>query len=112
VRLDISHSADADLQVFLAQSAIPVGPVTYRKLFGDVCGYSDNVQAILDDEAAQPIGSVCPPAGFQRYQTQTRMTLRSFNGGPARGEWILRVADDTAGNSGRINGYTLEFKLR
>ncbi|MFN2114714.1 MAG: hypothetical protein ACK2T6_03300, partial [Anaerolineae bacterium] len=106
VRLDITHTSDADLQVFLAKSQIPVGPFTYRKLFGDVCGSSDNVQAVLDDEADQVIGAVCPPSGFLRYQTQTRMTLRSLYGEMARGEWILRVDDDTAGNSGRINDFT------
>ena len=112
VRLDITHGRNADLDVFLAHSAIPFGAVNYRPLFNDVCGSTANVRAILDDEAMQPIGSVCPPAGFQRYRTQSGATLRSFYGGPARGEWILRVDDDMAGFSGRLEGFTLEFKLR
>jgi hypothetical protein len=112
VRLDITHNADADLDVYLAHGPAPYGAPSYHTLFADICSTSHNVQAILDDQATQPIGAVCPPAGFARYRTQSGASLASFTGDTARGEWLLRIDDDTAGNTGKLNALTLNFVLQ
>ncbi|MFN8422809.1 MAG: hypothetical protein U0470_05215 [Anaerolineae bacterium] len=110
VRLDVQHTAVGDLVFGLAKSNNPPGALQFRTLASRVCGFSANMQAILDDDAAQPIGSVCPPSGFARARSQNR-TLDAFTGVQARGEWILRVDDAAAGNAGRVNDARLEIAL-
>ncbi len=110
VRLDIQHPNDGDLVVGLAKSNNPPGALQFRTLVNRVCGASDNLQVVLDDDAAQPIGSVCPPAGFAGYRSQNRQ-LDALTGQTARGEWIVRVEDAAAGNAGRITDVRLEMGL-
>jgi hypothetical protein len=111
VRLDIDHSFDGDLNVYLAHSEMPVGGLNWRQLFGGVCGGSDGIKAVLDDEATFTIGTICPPANFQHFRTQSGRTLKSLDNTAARGEWILRIDDTTAGDTGRLKDFALEFKL-
>ncbi len=112
VRLDIQHMNDGDIALSLAHGKIPPSALNFKPLFANICGASDNIQAVLDDDAPSAIGSVCPPAGFFRYRSQGG-TLEDFEGEFGLGEWILRAADTAnVGASGRILDYTLEFELQ
>ena len=110
IRLDIQHPAVGDLILRLAKSDNPPGALQFRNLANRVCGFTSGMQAVLDDDAAQPIGSVCPPAGFAAYRSQNRQ-LDGLTGVPARGEWILRVEDAASFNTGRVNDVRLEIAL-
>ena len=106
VLLDISHTWDGDMVATL------VDPAGLRvPLFSAICGASDGIQAILDDEAATTIGTVCPPAGFQRYNTNPAGGLTLLEGGKATGTWTLEVQDTVGGDTGTINTWGLTFKL-
>jgi subtilisin-like proprotein convertase family protein len=104
--LDISHTWDADMNVSLTS---PEG--TDSQMFSGICGASDNVQAILDDDAATPIGSVCPPAGFARYTTQSGTGLDLFDGEDPAGEWELEIADTVGADAGTLNDWVLTIEL-
>ena len=111
IRLDIDHPSVGDLVVSLAKGSQPPGALPFTTLFSQVCGFSDDVQAVLDDDAPQAIGSVCPPAGFQRYRTTSGRSLDRFNGLFARSEWTLKIEDVSPAGSGRLNDFQLEFEL-
>jgi subtilisin-like proprotein convertase family protein len=103
VRLDVSHTAAADLEVFLIA---PNG--TSVELFSDVGGFANNFQnTFLDDEAgtsivsgAAPFSSAFRPKGL----------LGSFDGLDTQGVWTLRITDDEAGDVGTLNSWSLEFQ--
>ena len=111
LRLDIQHTAIGDLEVSLGKGSQPPGAVSFRTLFSGICGAANDVQAVLDDDAASPIGSVCAPTGFARYRSQGD-TLTRFVGKSAAGEWILRIRDDEPFDTGRLQDYTLQVELR
>jgi len=110
VRLDIAHTAIGDIAVSLAKASNPPGALDFVPLVSGVCALSDDMQVILDDEAPAAIGSVCPPAGFQRYRSQGA-SLRGFAGKGAYGEWVVRVFDNAAFASGTLRDVTLELEL-
>ena len=107
VSLDLNHTFNADLDVDLTS---PAG--TRSRLFDDVCGGSDNMQVVLDDDAASPIGSVCPPTGFAAFTTENGIALDLFDGELAGGEWRLDITDDAGGDTGRLNGFEVRLELR
>ena len=104
VTVDIAHTRDKDLDVFL------VGPdATEVELFTDVGGNGDNFQGTtLDDQAATLItlGSA-PFAGS--YQPEG--SLANFEGKPASGDWTLRVTDDQRRGVGTLNGWSIDINL-
>lgn len=106
VTLDISHTFDADVNVFLVS---PAG--TRVKLFGDIGGSGDNfLNTVLDDEALYQIGSqfTSPPfTGSFRPQNP----LSTFDGENSAGKWTLEVQDDATGDTGVLNGWSLTFSL-
>jgi subtilisin-like proprotein convertase family protein len=100
VSLDISHSYDADLNVFL------ISPSGKRvELFTDVGGAGDNFhQTILDDEALSSITNAAAPfTGSFRPEG----LLSDFDGDNPNGYWTLEVTDDAAGDMGVLNGWSL-----
>jgi subtilisin-like proprotein convertase family protein len=100
VTLDISHTFDADVNVFLIS---PAG--TRVELFTDIGGVQDNFTNVtLDDEASSPITSSFPPfTGTFRPEG----LLSTFDGENANGIWILEVADDAEDDDGVLNSWSL-----
>ena len=88
VELDVTHTADADLDVFL------IGPDgTRARLFDDVGGEGDNFTAtILNDDVIGFInGGVAPFSGSFRPE----QGLGRFNSRSRQGTWTLEISDDT-----------------
>jgi len=100
VSLDITHTFDGDLDVFLIS---PSG--TQVELFTDVGGSGNNfVGTVLDDEAFTSItaGSL-PFTGSFRPEG----SLAAFDGQSSAGTWTLRVTDDADVDIGTLDGWSL-----
>lgn len=100
VQLDITHTFDGDLHVYLTSPQS-----TTVELFNSVGGSGDNFSdTLLDDEAATPIieGSA-PFAGS--YQPEGLVS--DFNGEDMQGVWTLTITDTTASDTGTLNGWDL-----
>jgi subtilisin-like proprotein convertase family protein len=103
--LDISHTYDADLSVYLIS---PSG--TRVKLFSGIGGSGDNftgtsfddsaLQSITDASATPPFTDVFKPAE----------PLSIFNGENAIGYWTLEIKDNATGDDGSLNGWSLSIK--
>ncbi len=101
VVLDITHTYDADLDVFLIA---PDG--TRVPLFNDVGGSGDNfVNTILDDQAATPIASASAPF-TGRFRPQGR--LADLNRKDVHGVWTLEITDDRSSDRGKLNGWSIQ----
>lgn len=103
VQLNIQHSRDADLDVFLVS---PDG--TRVELFTDVGGGGDDFSAtVLDDEAGTAITSGSAPfAGTYRPEG----SLGDFNGKDAAGTWTLEVTDDRRRQSGELIDWSVTIE--
>ncbi len=107
VSLDITHTWDSDLDVFL------IGPDgTTVELFTDVGGSGDNFTGtVLDTESGNPIGGLgtadAPFTGIFSPEGD----LSVFDGTDAIGFWTLSVFDDAGGDSGTIDNFTLNIDL-
>lgn len=101
VLLDITHSYDADLEVFLVA---PDG--TQITLFTDTGGSGNSFSGtILDDQATLPITTgTAPFTGSFKPQG----SLAAVNGLDVSGTWTLKVTDDKRGDKGKINSWSLE----
>ncbi len=102
VGLNISHTYDADLEVYL------IGPLGTRvELFSNVGGSGDNfTNTILDDQATDPITSGSAPfTGTFRPEG----LLSAFNGQDPNGIWRLEVIDGAAGDTGTLNNWWLQI---
>jgi len=102
VTLDITHSWDEDLDVYLIS---PQG--TPVELFTDVGGSGDNfTSTTLDDECATPISSGSAPfTGC--YQPEG--TLADFDGEDSAGVWTLQLSDDFGADAGTLEAWSLEL---
>ncbi|MCP4378053.1 MAG: hypothetical protein GY794_18000, partial [bacterium] len=100
IQLDISHSRDSDLDVFLVSAS-----GTRIELFTDVGGNGDNfTNTILDDDAADSITSASAPfAGTYRPEGD----LSLLEGELLNGIWTLEITDDRNGKSGTLNSWSL-----
>jgi subtilisin-like proprotein convertase family protein len=104
VTLNISHTWDADLDVYLIS---PTG--TRIELFTDVGGSGDNfTNTTLDDEAAfsialgsAPFSGSFKPGGL----------LSGFDGQDPNGTWRLEVSDDQPNDSGTLNSWSLTLSV-
>ncbi|MBM4094719.1 MAG: hypothetical protein FJ276_35720, partial [Planctomycetes bacterium] len=102
VRVDITHTYCADLDVFLIA---PDG--TRVELFTDVGGSGDNFSGtILDDEAMVSITEGSSPF-TGRYRPES--PLSRLAGREAAGTWRLEVRDDSSGDRGQLNAWALEI---
>ncbi|MCH8938489.1 MAG: proprotein convertase P-domain-containing protein, partial [Gemmatimonadetes bacterium] len=103
VQLDISHTWDEDLDVYL------LGPdgTTRVELFTDVGGSGDDFAfTILDDQAPRPITSgTAPFAG--RFQPEGVLSV--FNGMSTAGTWTLQIEDDEKSFVGTLNSWSITF---
>ena len=100
VELDITHTYDADLDVFLIA---PDG--TRIELFSDVGGSGNNFTGtILDDEAGVSITAGSAPfTGSYAPEGD----LSSFDGMDIAGTWTLEISDDAGLDQGTLNGWGL-----
>ncbi|MFB2879592.1 S8 family serine peptidase [Aerosakkonemataceae cyanobacterium BLCC-F46] len=102
VKLNINHTWDTDLDVFLVS---PSG--TEIQLFTDVGSNGDNfINTILDDEAATSI-----TAGFAPFTGTFRPEglLSALDGQDPNGTWKLKITDDELGDVGTLNNWSLEI---
>lgn len=100
VRVNLTHTFDGDLDVFLIA---PDG--TRVELFTDVGGSGDNfVNTILDSQAATAItAGTAPFTGTFRPEGN----LNTLNGKAGNGNWTLEVTDDAGGDVGTINDWSV-----
>ncbi|MGB2820667.1 MAG: proprotein convertase P-domain-containing protein, partial [Phycisphaerae bacterium] len=103
VTLDITHTYDADLNVYLYS---PWG--TRVELFTGVDGSGDNfTNTTLDDEAAAPITSAAAPfTGTFRPEG----SLSAFDHEDPNGTWTLEITDGGAGDVGRLNNWSITIE--
>lgn len=100
VKLNITHSFDADLDVFLVA---PDG--TQVELFTDVGGPGHNfTNIILDDDAITAVDLGKAPFNGA-YSPEGRLSV--LNGKSITGTWTLVIIDDKAGFSGTLNSWSL-----
>ena len=107
VTLNLNHTFLGDLVVSVTS---PEG--TPSTLFTQICGGSDDIMAIVDDDAPTPIGSVCSPLGSTRYTTQSGVGLDLFDGESAAGVWRLDINDLLGGDSGMLNNWSVTVQTR
>jgi subtilisin-like proprotein convertase family protein len=111
----ITHTFDSDLDLFLVSPAGKVVDLANNRgaqgdgygtgtascagslvLFGDTFGTSIVTPG---NTADNPISGSFRP----------EQPLSAFQGGPARGNWVLIVVDGTGGDSGTLNAFSLNF---
>jgi subtilisin-like proprotein convertase family protein len=100
--VDITHTWDADLSVYL------ISPQSTRvHLFTNVGGGGDNfTSTTLDDECVTPISSATAPfTGC--YQPEG--TLSDFDGENSSGVWTLEITDTMGGDTGTLDSWSLEL---
>ena len=104
VRLNITHTYDGDLDIFL------IGPDgTEVELTTDNGGTGENFDdTVFDDEAATPITAGSAPFAGS-YQPEG--SLATLNGLAATGDWTLRVTDDAGGDTGTLNSWSILLTL-
>ncbi len=100
VTLNITHTFDSDLTVFLIS---PTG--TRVQLFAGVGGSGDNfTNTTLDDEAAGSITTGTAPFGGS-FKPQG--LLSGVDGQSPNGTWQLEVNDTASGDVGTLNSWSL-----
>ncbi len=97
VYLDITHTFDDDLDVFLIS---PSG--TTVELFTDIGSSGDDFTAtVLDDEAADAIADFDDSANAPFTGSwQPEGSLSDFDGEDPTGTWTLEITDDAGGDEG------------
>jgi len=102
VNLNISHTWDDDLDVFLIS---PAG--TRVELFTDVGGSANNfTDTTLDGEATIAITDGSAPfTGTFRPEGD----LSTFTGEDPNGVWVLEITDDAGGDTGTLNSWSLDI---
>lgn len=100
VEVNISHTRDADLDVYLVS---PQGPRV--ELFTDVGGRGKGfTSTVLDDDAATPIAAgVAPFTGLYRPEG----ALSALIGEPLAGRWFLEITDDQLKETGTLTSWAL-----
>lgn len=99
---NLVHSYDSDLYIQLIS---PTG--TTVVLSANRGGSSDNfTNTVFDDEALQALGLAAAP--FNGTFRPDGL-LSAFDGQDAFGIWTLRIADQVAADSGRLNNWGLEL---
>ena len=107
VTLDINHTWIGDLQIDVTS---PDG--TTSRIANGICGNFDNIMAVVDDDAAAPLGSVCPPVGFLPYTSDSGVALNIFDGEGANGVWQLDINDTAVGDLGTLNNWIVDVETR
>lgn len=95
-----THTFDGDLDATLTSPAL-----TTRSLFSNICGSFDNFSVYLGDGAIDAL--VCPPTEPTVLRTPAE-SFAPFLGEGAGGDWTLTISDQAAGNTGTLDGWSLE----
>ncbi len=103
VSMNIYHSNIADLDVRLTS---PSGNTVI--LFTDI-NASSPFDIKLDDNAAVPLGSFTIANNIV-FQPPYKYRLEWFKGQMTQGNWILTIDDDTPGNGGQLNSWSIEIE--
>jgi subtilisin-like proprotein convertase family protein len=100
VTLNISHTFDGDLDIFL------IGPNGTRvELTTDNGGTGENfVNTVFDDQAATSITTGAAPF---TGSFKPEGLLSNLNGIPANGTWTLEITDDAGADTGTLNSWSL-----
>jgi subtilisin-like proprotein convertase family protein len=102
VRINITHTWDADLDIFLVS---PQG--TLVELCTDNGGSGDNfINTVFDDTAATSITAGAPPFTGSFRPEQPLSTLNGQNG---NGVWKLRITDDEGALTGTLNSWSISL---
>ena len=99
----VTHQTDAHIDLFL------IGPTgTQRELSTDNAGINYR-QTYFDDAAATAVTAGTAPytGAFRPEQSLTTTIGTDFATTRAAGTWNLRIADDTAGDTGTLEAWTL-----
>lgn len=109
VSVNITHDFTGDLRVSLVA---PNGrEVVLMAGRGDDGSFQvDNAQpvpALFDDEGSVSIGNAIPPYSGRTFTPDE--PLSGFDALSGVGFWTLRIQDTHAGNTGKLNGWSLRF---
>ena len=103
VTIDITHTWDSDLDIELIS---PSG--TVLDLSSDNGGLGDNYTNTVFMDGAPSITTGAPPfTGV--FQPEGGMFNTVFAGEAAGGNWTLSICDDTGGDSGTLNSFSITF---
>lgn len=107
VTIDITHSFNGDVNVWLIA---PDG--TQVALVKDIGGNSDNfTNTVFDDSAATSITSATPAMAPFTGSWRPMEPLSVFNGMEASGKWTLQIQDDSPGDTGVLNAWSVEVTI-
>ncbi|CAN5338127.1 hypothetical protein BH11PLA2_BH11PLA2_50270 [soil metagenome] len=107
VSVNLTHTFTSDLELYLVN---PVG--TKVQLFNNSGGNGDNILATFDDSALTPVDN-----GFGNFTGRYRpaQPLSTFTGGinPSfiNGNWKLQAIDQSSGDVGMLNNWTLALTV-
>lgn len=99
----VYHSNDADLEFYLIHDGITV---TLIYCEGD--GFANFKGTFLDDSSPLEFSEGTAPY-WGTYKPAS--ALSAFNGSNPEGEWILKIYDNTSGNTGALFGWKLNLKM-
>lgn len=99
VTVNIPHTAVNNLKLTLMHGATSV------VIWDNRCGSFDNLMATFDDSGA--FINCTNLAGTYRPNSTGGTPLSAFNGVAAAGDWTLKVQDNLANDSGRLQSWTL-----
>lgn len=106
VFIDITHTYNADLDVFLTS---PAG--TRVELFSDVGSNGDGLRITLDDSAATSVTSLpITSGGVQATGTyRPEQSMDAFDTQGKNGTWTLEITDDAGGDWGTLVAWSIIF---
>jgi len=101
LNLNINHTNDGDILIALQKGSTVVNVSQFN---GN--GGQNYTNTTFHDTASVPITQGVPPfTGYFRPQ----VLLNALNGAQLQGNWILRVFDNRAGNTGTLLNWTLDI---
>jgi uncharacterized repeat protein (TIGR01451 family) len=101
----MTHTWRSDVEM---QLRAPDG--TTVLLMADVGSSADNINALFDDSAPGPPDTTThapPPPYYTDHPWLPAEPLAAFRGVSSAGDWILDVCDDTGGDTGTLEQWTL-----
>ena len=101
--IEIAHTWTRDLRIDLTSP----NNQTVR-LLNRICGSSNDIDMILDDEAPDN-NYPCPATDGMAYQPN--QSLSTFDGSEANGQWQLTVIDIASQDGGALNNWSIEVCL-
>jgi subtilisin-like proprotein convertase family protein len=105
VMLDVAHNRMSDV---IATLTTPGGNVAKVINPFNIPGTTPtSEQFLIDDEAALPPGWTATPTYGQVLRPPLPAKMRWLAGGPATGQWTLRVYDFAPGSSGTVNSWAM-----